>query len=104
MATQTADMPRAGKLGESGLMSWVMTVDHKKIGILYLVTSFCFFLVGGLMALLIRTQLAAPELSFLNSNQYNQIFTMHATVMIFLVVMPLNAGLGNFLVPLMIGA
>jgi len=104
MATQAASMPGTGKLGDSGLMSWIMTVDHKKIGIMYLVTSFFFFLVGGSLALLIRLQLAGPDGLVLSNDLYNQAFTMHATIMVFLVVMPLNAGLGNYLVPLMIGA
>ncbi len=104
MATGTASLPRAAKLGESGFLSWVMTVDHKKIGIMYIVSSFVFFLLGGTLALLIRLQLATPNGTILTNDLYNQVFTMHATIMIFMVVMPLNAGLGNFIVPLMIGA
>jgi len=81
-----------------------MTVDHKRIGILYLLTASVFFLAGGLEALLMRIQLARPENKFLAPDVYNQIFTMHGTTMIFLVVMPLAAGFGNYLIPLMIGA
>ena len=84
--------------------SWLVTVDHKRIGILYLATSGFFFLAGGIMALLIRTQLAEANNQFIERDGYNQLFTMHGTTMIFLVVVPILAGFGNFLVPLMIGA
>ncbi len=87
-----------------GLISWLLTVDHKRIGILYLLSASLFFVVGGLEALLIRVQLARPENTFLRPDTYNQLFTMHGTTMIFLVVMPLAAGFGNYMVPLMIGA
>ncbi len=87
-----------------GIWSWIATVDHKRIGMLYGVTSFFFFLVGGLEALLIRVQLARPENEFLSPDQYNRIFTMHGTTMVFLVVMPMSAAFFNLLVPLMIGA
>jgi len=88
----------------TGFWSWVTTVDHKKIGILYGVTSFAFFLVGGSEALLIRLQLAQPDEHLLSPSVYNQIFTMHGITMVFLVVMPLSAAFINYLVPLMIGA
>src|SRR5918999_996647 len=88
----------------SGLVSWLTTVDHKRIGILYGVTSFIFFIIGGVEALLLRIQLARPENTFLNEETYNQIFTMHGITMIFLVVMPLSSAFFNYLVPLMIGA
>jgi cytochrome c oxidase subunit I len=88
---------------ETGVWSWVSTVDHKRIGILYGVTAFAFFLVGGVEALLIRGQLATPNGSVLSAEEYNQLFTMHGTTMVFLVVMPLAAAFGNYLVPLMIG-
>jgi cytochrome c oxidase subunit 1 len=84
--------------------SWVATVDHKRIGILYIVTSLLFFLAGGVLALLIRTQLIAPDVDIFSRDAYNRLFTMHGTTMIFLVVVPILAGFGNFLVPLMIGA
>ena len=64
--------------------SWIATVDHKRIGILYIVTSLVFFLAGGLMALLIRTQLAQPDMDFVTRDSYNQLFTMHGTTMVFL--------------------
>ena len=84
--------------------SWLVTVDHKRIGILYLVTSGLFFLAGGLMALLMRTQLSEAGNDFLTKDSYNEVMTMHGTTMVFLVVVPILAGFGNFLVPLMIGA
>ncbi len=89
---------------KKGLLSWLTTVDHKKLGILYLYTTFFFFLIGGIMALLVRVQLAEPQNKFLTPSQYNQIFTMHGTTMIFLWIIPVFAGFGNYLVPLMIGA
>jgi cytochrome c oxidase subunit I len=85
-------------------LDWVATVDHKKIGIMYMVTAFVFFLVGGTEALLIRIQLGAPDNTFLTPEKYNQLFTMHGTTMIFLFVVPMMAGFGNYFVPLMIGA
>lgn len=88
----------------NNIWSWLATVDHKRIGILYGFTAFFFFLLGGIEALLIRIQLIQPETDFLNPDQYNRIFTMHGTTMVFLVVMPLSAAFFNLLVPLMIGA
>ncbi len=88
----------------TGVWSWFTTVDHKKIGILYGVTAFIFFIVGGSEALLIRTQLSKPDNTVLSADAYNQIFTMHGITMIFLVVMPLSAAFFNYLIPLMIGA
>ncbi|MDX6480184.1 MAG: cytochrome c oxidase subunit [Gaiellaceae bacterium] len=86
------------------IASWLVTVDHKRIGILYIVTSIFFFALGGLLAILMRAQLAGPGEHFLTKNSYNEVMTMHGTTMIFLVVVPIMAGFGNFLVPLMIGA
>jgi cytochrome c oxidase subunit I len=87
-----------------GALGWVATVDHKRIGVLYLFTSLFFFAVGGIEALLIRIQLARPNEHFLSPEAYNEIFTLHGTTMIFLVVMPTLVGFANYLVPLMIGA
>jgi cytochrome c oxidase subunit 1 len=84
--------------------SWLVTVDHKRIGILYLATAGLFFVAGGIMALLIRTQLAHANEHFIEGDSYNQLFTIHGTTMIFLVVVPIIAGFANYLVPLMIGA
>jgi cytochrome c oxidase subunit 1 len=84
--------------------SWLVTVDHKRIGILYIVTSLGFFGIGGILALLMRAQLTTPNESFLTRDRYNAVMTMHGTTMVFLVVVPILAGFGNYLVPLMIGA
>jgi cytochrome c oxidase subunit I len=87
-----------------GFWGWITTIDHKRLGILYAVTAFAFFVIGGTEALLIRLQLARPNGRILSANQYNQVFTMHGTTMIFLVIMPLSVGLANYMVPLQIGA
>jgi cytochrome c oxidase subunit I len=88
-----------------GIGEWLTTPDHKKIGIMYMVSTFIFFMVGGLAALLVRWQLALPEAPPFNGEQYNQIFTIHGSVMIFLFVIPFGiGGFGNYMVPLMIGA
>jgi cytochrome c oxidase subunit I len=83
--------------------SWVVTVDHKKIGILYIVYALIFFLIAGIEALLIRLQLAVPNNHAISPEVYNRLFTMHGTTMIFFFVMPLAIGFGNYLVPLMLG-
>ncbi len=88
----------------TGWRAWVFTVDHKKLGIMYGVTAMFFFVVGGIEALLIRLQLATPNGKILNADLYNQMFTMHATTMVFLFVMPMAAGFANYFVPLQIGA
>ncbi|HEX8274517.1 MAG TPA: cytochrome c oxidase subunit I [Longimicrobiaceae bacterium] len=90
--------------GPTGLWSWVTTVDHKRIGIMYGVVSFIWFLVGGLEALLVRAQLAVPNNDLISAEFYNQLFTTHAVTMVFLALMPLTAAFFNFLVPLQIGA
>src|SRR6266568_5284323 len=89
---------------KTGLVSWLTTVDHKKIGFLYGMFALFFFLVGGVEALLIRLQLAVPNNTVLTAQQYNTMFTMHGTTMIFLAVMPLGAAFFNFVMPLQIGA
>ena len=106
MATTVAAPPYAATHTryERGIWSWLATVDHKKIGQLYLYSALFFFLVGGIEALLIRTQLAMPNGRVLSAEAYNQLFTMHGTTMIFLAVMPLSAAFFNFLIPLQIGA
>ena len=88
----------------TGWRSWVFTVDHKKLGIMYGVVAMIFFIIGGVEALLIRLQLAAPNNKVLSAGAYNQMFTMHATTMVFLFVMPMAAAFANYLVPLQIGA
>ena len=87
-----------------GWKSWLFTIDHKKIGIMYGVAALFFFLVGGVEALLIRAQLAGPNGTILSADKYNQMFTMHATTMVFLFVMPMAAAFANYFVPLQIGA
>jgi cytochrome c oxidase subunit 1 len=114
-AAEEPDYLRARK----GLMSWLVTVDHKRIGIMYLVAVMSFFLVGGLLALGVRSELLMPKLAdgmgtyaaggeegFLVSRQvYNRLFTLHGAVMVFLVIIPsIPAALGNFVLPLMLGA
>ena len=89
---------------KSGVWSWITTVDHKRIGILYGTTAVIFFLVGGFEALLIRLQLAEAEATLIGSGLFSQLFTMHALTMIFLAIMPLGACFFNFIVPLQIGA
>jgi cytochrome c oxidase subunit 1 len=89
---------------KTGWRAWVTTVDHKKIGIMYGAAALFFLAIGGLEALLIRAQLAAPGNKLLSADLYNQVFTMHGITMIFLVVMPLGAAFMNYLIPLQIGA
>ena len=89
---------------KTGLISWLTTVDHKRIGIMYGLFAIFFFLVGGIEALLIRLQLAVPNNDILTAHQYNTLFTMHGTTMIFLAVMPLGSAFFNFIMPLQIGA
>src|SRR3954465_9862029 len=102
MATTT--LTPAATTYRSGLYEWLTTTDHKKIGIMYLVNSMIFFFIAGLLALGVRTELAQPGLQFVTDLQYNELFTMHATFMIFLFVIPILAGFGNYVVPLQIGA
>ena len=102
MAT-TALTPAASAY-RSGLYEWLTTTDHKKIGILYVVNSFIFFFLGGILALGIRTELALPGVQFVDGEVYNQLFTMHGTTMIFLFIIPMLVGFGNYVVPLQIGA
>jgi cytochrome c oxidase subunit I len=87
-----------------GWTSWVTTTDHKRIGIMYMVTTFVFFLMGGVEALMMRLQLGTPDNTLLTPQTYNALFTMHGTTMIFLFVVPMMAGFANYFVPLMIGA
>src|SRR5919198_5708004 len=89
---------------KTGLWSWITTVDHKRIGILYGSTAFLFFLMGGIEALIMRMQLAKPDNTLVGPDTFNQLFTMHGTTMIFLAIMPISAAFFNFIIPLQIGA
>lgn len=89
---------------ETGFWSWVTTVDHKRIGIMYFWTSLVFFIIGGIEAMLLRIQLAGPDQSIIPPDTFNQLFTMHATTMIFLAIMPMAAAFFNYMIPLQIGA
>ncbi len=105
MATTAAALaPTTRETFGATIWSWVTTTDHKRIGILYGVTAFIFFLIGGLEALLIRAQLARSENTLLSAETFNQLFTMHGTTMVFLAIMPLSAAFFNYIVPLQIGA
>ncbi|KAA9379779.1 cytochrome c oxidase subunit I [Microbispora cellulosiformans] len=86
------------------IAKWLSSTDHKVIGHLYLITSFVFFLIGGVMALVMRAELAQPGLQFVSSEQFNQLFTMHGTIMLLMFATPLFAGFANELMPLQIGA
>jgi cytochrome c oxidase subunit 1 len=97
-------LPEAHRDEPSGLVDYLTTVDHKKIGILYIFTSFSIFLAGGVLALLVRAELAEPGLQTMGLNTYNQVFTMHGTLMIFLFAAQVSTGLANYIVPLQIGA
>jgi cytochrome c oxidase subunit I len=108
MATYVAPIPQLSthsvKREDSGWASWITTTDHKRIGIMYMVTTFVFFCLGGVEALMIRLQLGAPNNTLVTPETYNQLFTLHGTTMIFLFVVPMMAGLANYFLPLMIGA
>src|SRR5215213_10500377 len=87
-----------------GFWGWVTSTNHKSIGKRFIITAFIFFLLGGILAVLMRLQLARPENTFLGPDLYNQIFTMHGTTMMFLFAIPVMQGLGVYFVPLMVGA
>ncbi len=88
----------------SVIYEWITTVDHKKIGLMYIFYALIFLIIAGIEALLIRIQLAVPNNHFLSPQVFNQLFTMHGTTMVFFMGMPILFGVGNYLVPLMIGA
>ena len=88
----------------TGVLAWLTTTDHKRIGISYMVTSFLFFLFGGALALLIRAELYEPGIQVVSAGTYNQLFTMHGSIMMFLFIGPMAFGLANYLVPIQIGA
>ncbi len=103
LRAQRAFPARVGPKGNL-IYRLITTTDHKLIGIMYIVACFAFFFVGGLMALFIRTELAAPGLQFLSNEQYNQLFTMHGTVMLLFYATPIVFGFANLVLPLQIGA
>src|SRR6266404_6889554 len=86
------------------LHDWVVTVDHKKLGILYITFGLVFLVIGGIEAMIMRIQLVIPHNHFVSPEVFNRMFTMHGTTMIFFVVMPIVFGFGTYLIPLMIGA
>ncbi|HEX7275823.1 MAG TPA: cbb3-type cytochrome c oxidase subunit I, partial [Acidimicrobiales bacterium] len=104
--TVTAERPPAPppSSAPSGLAGWVTTTDHKRIGVFYMVCAFGFFLLGGVLALLMRAELAQPGQDVVSEATYNQLFTMHGSIMMFLFAVPMAFGLANYLVPLQIGA
>src|SRR4051812_4570689 len=108
--TTTGDAPTQGADREAlqrswrnrpGLLGWLSVTTHQAVGKRYIVTAFCFLLLGGIEAFLMRLQLAAPENTFLNPSRYNQIFTLHGTTMMFLFAVPVMEGMGIYFVPLM---
>ncbi|HEX9234870.1 MAG TPA: cbb3-type cytochrome c oxidase subunit I, partial [Actinomycetota bacterium] len=105
--TTTVERTEAGGSegpGATSILEWITTTNHKNIGLLYIGTTLVFFLAGGIMALLIRTELAQPGLQFLHKQTYNELFTIHGTTMIFLFIAPMGLGLANYFVPLQVGA
>ena len=102
MATLTGVIPRP--TSDAGVWGWITTVDHKRIGVLYGVSALILMLIPGLEAGVIRMQLSSADNDLIGAARFNQMFTMHATVMIFMVIMPLSASFFNFVVPLAIGA
>jgi cytochrome c oxidase subunit 1 len=94
-----------GYLAERGWRSWAFTLDHKRVGAMYLWTTIFFFLVGGVFALLLRLELLSPQARYFSNHTYNIFFTLHGSMMIFLFIIPaIPSGLGNFFIPLHIGA
>src|ERR1700761_3046788 len=104
MSLAEHDVETAKPPWTAALHDWVTTVDHKKIGVMYVLMSVVFLVVGGIEAVLMRWQLLAPRNTFLGPDTFNQLFTMHGTTMVFFVGMPILIGIGNYMVPLMIGA
>ena len=88
-----------------GLMSWLVTVDHKRIGVMYLIMVLSAFLAGGIFALLLRIEHLTPKQTIMTAETYNHFFTLHGAIMVFLFIIPaIPAALGNFILPLMLGA
>src|SRR5262245_59894129 len=104
MAVAEQEWPLVPRPWTAVLHDWVTTVDHKKIGILYVLMALVFLVIGGIEALLIRSQLLWARSELVGPDTFNQLFTMHGTTMVFFVGIPILVGIGNYLVPLMIGA
>src|SRR3954447_22233423 len=106
IAAAPAALPARHYLNEQhGVKSWLLTTDHKRIALLYLFSITAFFFLGGFFALLIRLQLLTPTGALMDSDTYNKVFTMHGVIMVFFFLIPsIPATLGNFLLPIMIGA
>src|SRR6188474_1596861 len=115
MATSSAPIDFAGAprtkaednylVHDKGFLSWALTLDHKRIGVMYLVSTIAAFALGGLFALLVRTELLTPGKTIVEAHTYNQLFTLHGAVMVFLVIIPgIPAALGNIVLPLQLGA
>ena len=102
--TAPVQAPAKKRSPGAAVVSWITSTDHKTIGYMYLVTSTIWFFIAGAMALAIRAELAAPGMQFLSLEQYNQLFTMHGTIMLFLFATPLFVGFTNVIMPLQIGA
>src|SRR5579883_2135026 len=98
------NLPGAAQTWPRTLHEWVTTVDHKRLGILYIIYALLFLAFGGIEAIIIRIQLIRPHNTFVSPQVFNRMFTMHGTTMIFFAAMPLVFGFANYLVPLMIGA
>src|SRR5690606_30380469 len=104
-AAATADQVPNYLNHERSIKSWLFTVDHKRIGLMYLVATFAALLLGGFMALLVRTELMLPGKQWMSADTYNQVFTLHGAIMVFLFIIPaIPGGLGNFFLPIMLGA
>ncbi|MGN6599883.1 MAG: cbb3-type cytochrome c oxidase subunit I, partial [Actinomycetes bacterium] len=100
----TTGYTRVRRSKGAAVVSWITSTDHKTIGYMYLATSFAFFVFGGILALLIRAELARPGLQLFSPEQYNQLFTMHGTIMLLLFATPLFVGFTNVIMPLQIGS
>jgi cytochrome c oxidase subunit 1 len=104
MASETISLPVPKESSRSVVLEWLFTVDHKKIGLMYIVYALLFLVVMGVEAMFMRIQLSRPDNSFLSAETFNRLFTMHGTTGVFFVAMPILVGFGNYFVPLMIGA
>ena len=104
--THDSQAPQAfyTRQGAGGIRSWIFTLDHKRIGMMYLVSILTAFFLGGILAVLMRTGLLGPRPGIMDAETYNRTFTLHGAIMIFLFIIPVWAGFGNYIVPLQVGA